>query len=226
MNLTEQILGGSMLIAIPIAMLAGLVSLNMLIAHGAAYLRLKVDHPIAQKAHDVQKIFSFLALICFVSAGIVLNRTCFGFTLEETSGSQNVLAKIVGMQFIEESDELSMRFFGSSAMIATLIACFGFLLSMVSGKRKAIVGFLGTSISIIGVITTAGLATFPFILPSTLSPNHSLTVWDASSSRLTLFIMLIAVLIFLPFVLAYITWTYKVFSKRLVLRDLSDPQMY
>ena len=210
----------------PFTLLAGLVSLNMLIAHGAAYLRLKVDHPIAQKAHGVQKAFSFLALICFASAGIVLNRTCFGFTLEETSGSQNILAKIVGMQFIEESDELSLRFFGSSAMIATLLACFGFLVSMVSGKRKAIVGFLGTSISIIGVIATAGLATFPFILPSTLAPNHSLTIWDASSSRLTLFIMLIAVLIFLPFVLAYITWTYKVFSKRLVLKDLSDPQMY
>jgi len=53
-----------------------------------------------------------------------------------------------------------------------------------------------------------------------------LTVWDASSSRLTLFIMLIAVGFFLPFILGYVTWTYRVFRKKLTLKDLSDPQMY
>lgn len=210
----------------PFALLTGFISLMMLLAHGAAYLRLKIDHPIAQKAHGVQKAFSFLALVCFISAGLVLNNTCFGFTLESASGSQNILAKIVGVQLIDESGELTQRFFKSSAQIAAMMAFFGFLLSMVSGKRKAIVGFLSTSLSIIGVIATAGLATFPFILPSTLAPNHSLTVWDASSSRLTLFIMLIAVGVFLPFVLGYVTWTYRVFRKRLTLKDLSDPQMY
>ena len=210
----------------PFTLLAGLVSLTMLIAHGAAYLRLKIDHPIAEKAHSIQKFASFFALIFFASAGIVLNKTCFGFTLESASGTQDILAKVVGMQFIVESDELSQRFFSSKTIIATMIAFLGFVISMVSGRRKPIVGFLGTSFSIIGVIATAGLATFHFILPSILVPNHSLTVWDASSSRLTLFIMLISVFIFLPFVLGYITWTYKVFSKKLVLKDLSDPQMY
>lgn len=210
----------------PFTLLSGLVSLTMLIAHGAAYLRLKVDHPLAEKAHGIQKIASFFSLIFFASAGIVLNKTCFGFTLESASGSQDILAKVVGMQFILESDELSQRFFESKAIIAAMIAFFGLIISIVSKKGKPIVGFLGTSLSIIGVIATAGLATFPFILPSAIAPNHSLTVWDASSSRLTLFIMLIAVFIFLPFVLAYITWTYKVFSKKLALQNLSDPQMY
>lgn len=210
----------------PFTLLAGLVSLTMLIAHGAAYLRLKIDHPIAEKAHSIQKFASCFALIFFASAGIVLNKTCFGFTLESASGSQDILAKVVGMQFILENDELSERFFNSKAIIATMVAFFGFIISMISKKRKPIVGFLGTSLSIIGVVATAGIATFPFILPSSIAPNHSLTVWDASSSRLTLFIMLIAVFIFLPFVLSYIAWTYKVFSKKLMLKNLSDPQMY
>jgi cytochrome d ubiquinol oxidase subunit II len=51
---------------------------------------------------------------------------------------------------------------------------------------------------------------FPFILPSSAEPKASLTVWDASSSQLTLFIMLIAVVIFLPIVLAYTAWVYRV----------------
>ena len=51
---------------------------------------------------------------------------------------------------------------------------------------------------------------FPFILPSTLDPNSSLTVWDASSSHQTLFIMLICTVIFMPLILMYTAWVYKV----------------
>ncbi len=210
----------------PFSLLAGFVSVSMLLAHGAAYLRLKINHPIALKAHFVQKIASFTALICFIAAGFVLKNSEFGFTLEEAGHTQNILSKVVGIQSIEESMELSERFFGNYAMIAAMLAFFGFMISIVSGKKHPSVGFLATSASIIGVIATAGLATFPFILPSTIAPNHSLTVWDASSSQLTLFIMLIAVLVFLPLVLTYVIWTYKVFAKRLTLKDLNDPQMY
>lgn len=210
----------------PFSVICGFVSLSMLIAHGAAYLRLKVNHPIAEKAHSIQKLASFSALICFICAGIILNLNEYGFTLEEVATTPNIFAKAVGVQKIEESIELSQRFFSSYAIISAFLAFFGFIISMVSGKKHASIGFLATSTSIIGVIATAGLATFPFILPSTIAPNHSLTVWDASSSQLTLFIMLIAVLIFLPFILAYVIWTYKVFAKRLTLSDLNDPQMY
>ena len=210
----------------PFSLLCGIVSLSMLIAHGAAYLRLKIDHPIIQKAHTIQKLASFVTLVCFIGAGLVLSNAEYGFTLESISATTNILTKAVGLQLINESDELSQRFFSAYTIIAAMIAFFGFLISIVSGKKHPSVGFVATSLSIIGVIATAGLATFPFILPSSLAPNHSLTVWDASSSQLTLFIMLIAVLLFLPFVLTYVIWTYKVFSKRLTLKDLNDPQMY
>ena len=51
---------------------------------------------------------------------------------------------------------------------------------------------------------------FPFILPSSLDPNSSLTVWDASSSHLTLFIMLVVTAIFIPLIVAYTSWVYRV----------------
>ncbi len=59
-------------------------------------------------------------------------------------------------------------------------------------------------------ITTAGIALFPFLMPSSAAPSASLTVWDASSSKLTLEIMLGAVVILLPIVLAYTAWVYRV----------------
>ena len=72
------------------------------------------------------------------------------------------------------------------------------------------IGLIASALSIFGIISTVGLSMFPFILPSSLDPNSSLTVWDASSSQLTLFVMLVVTGVFLPIILAYTTWVYSV----------------
>jgi len=51
---------------------------------------------------------------------------------------------------------------------------------------------------------------FPFLLPSSTHPSQSLTIWDASSSKGTLSLMLFVVIVFLPIVLAYTSWVYYV----------------
>jgi cytochrome d ubiquinol oxidase subunit II len=48
------------------------------------------------------------------------------------------------------------------------------------------------------------------MLPSSLDPNASLTVWDASSSQTTLTIMTVATAVFLPIILVYTAWVYRV----------------
>jgi cytochrome d ubiquinol oxidase subunit II len=73
---------------------------------------------------------------------------------------------------------------------------------------------VASALSVAGVIATAGLSIFPFLLPSSLDPSASLIVWDASSSRLTLFIMLVATVVFLPIVLLYTAWVYRVLRGR------------
>ncbi|HDT4730839.1 TPA: cytochrome d ubiquinol oxidase subunit II [Escherichia coli] len=69
-------------------------------------------------------------------------------------------------------------------------------------------GFLMASLMQFGVIFTAGITLFPFVMPSSVSPISSLTLWDSTSSQLTLSIMLVIVLIFLPIVLLYTLWSY------------------
>ena len=69
---------------------------------------------------------------------------------------------------------------------------------------------LWSKLGIFGAISSVGLTMFPFILPSSLDPRSSLTVWDASSSHRTLFTMLVATVIFLPLILAYTAWVYRV----------------
>jgi cytochrome d ubiquinol oxidase subunit II len=69
-------------------------------------------------------------------------------------------------------------------------------------------------------ILTAGIALFPFLMPSSSQPNHGLTVWDASSSARTLGIMLIVVIIFLPVVLAYTTWVFRTLRGRITIEEI------
>ena len=77
-------------------------------------------------------------------------------------------------------------------------------------RARPSIAFVASALVPIGTIATAGVALFPFLLPSSSNPGASLTVWDASSSKLTLAIMLGAVMVFLPIVLAYTAWAYRV----------------
>jgi len=87
--------------------------------------------------------------------------------------------------------------------------------------------FLATSAAIAGIILTTGFALFPFLMPSSLQPSLGLTVWDASSSHMTLWVMLLAVVVFLPIVLAYTTYVYRVMSGTVTPQTVSrDPNAY
>ena len=63
---------------------------------------------------------------------------------------------------------------------------------------------------------------FPFLMPSSSNPISSLTIWDCTSSQLTLFTMLIVTLIFLPLVLIYTSWAYKVMSGKLTNKMIQE----
>jgi len=67
-------------------------------------------------------------------------------------------------------------------------------------------------------------ALFPFILPSSINPHHSLTLWDACSSHFTLMALLWAGIFFLPLVLAYTAWVYRVMRGPL-LNDASSHKL-
>lgn len=67
---------------------------------------------------------------------------------------------------------------------------------------------------------------FPNLFPSSLDPAFSLTARNASSSPLTLKIMLVVVIIFVPIVIAYQTWSYNLFKHKVVPADLAHDDTY
>jgi cytochrome d ubiquinol oxidase subunit II len=93
---------------------------------------------------------------------------------------------------------------------------------LLSRVNKAGWGFVTSSLGITGVIMTAGVSMFPFVMPSSTNPGHSFTIWDASSSHLTLTVMFWATVIFLPIVLGYTIWNYRKMWGKLTVEEIQD----
>ena len=113
-------------------------------------------------------------------------------------------------------------------VVAPSLAIIGSIIAYLAlDLRARMLGLFGSSLAIFGIISTAGLSLFPFLMPSSVEPNASFTVWDASSSQMTLFIMLCATVFFLPIVLAYTAWVYRVMRGTVTTTSLNrNPNAY
>lgn len=97
-----------------------------------------------------------------------------------------------------------------------VIPLYGLFLSRNSiAEQKWLRAWIGSAITIAGSILFGIIGLYPNMLPSSIDPKYSITIYNGSSSPLTLKIMLIVVLIFIPIVILYQFWTYKKFSYKL-----------
>ncbi|AQA05005.1 cytochrome d ubiquinol oxidase subunit II [Mycobacterium sp. MS1601] len=83
--------------------------------------------------------------------------------------------------------------------------------------------FISTTLVVVAVIVLAFGALFPNLVPSTLNPDWSLTIFNASSTPYTLTVMTWAAAIFAPLVVIYQAWTYWVFRQRISTDRIPDP---
>jgi len=86
--------------------------------------------------------------------------------------------------------------------------------------RRTLAAFVASSLAVIGVISTAGVSMFPFVMPSSTVPAASLTVWDSVSSHLSLAIMFWATLIFMPLIVIYTSWAYRVMRGKVTVAQI------
>jgi cytochrome d ubiquinol oxidase subunit II len=212
--------GGLIGLLRPFALLAGLVSLTMILMHGATYLALKADTVIAQRAQRVLWVLAPLYSLLYIGAGVWLAFGVTGFHLDGnavTGGPSNPLLKQVSIG----GSWLLNGPLGRWACVAAAIAIVAALITPVLARRGAHVSaFITSSTAIAGTILSAGFALFPFLMPSSLDPRSSLTVWDASSSQGTLGLMLFATVVLLPIVVAYTGWVFRVMRGRVSLEHI------
>ena len=203
----------------PFALLAGLVSLSMLLAHGACWAALKADHVIAVRAVRMARWLTLIYAALYVLAGIWLAYGIPGFAIASavaSEGVSNPLYKQVAQGGSWFASYLHYPWFWSAPLLA-LVAAVG-VQALVG--RRSVAGFIASSLMVGGTIASAGFALFPFLLPSSLDPRSSLTIWDASSSRGTLLLMLGVTVVLLPVILLYTGWVYRVMRGRVTLEQL------
>jgi cytochrome d ubiquinol oxidase subunit II len=212
----------------PFTLVCGLLSVAMLVLHGAAWLGVKAEEGgvVQDRARKFGTGAGIASLLLFLLGGLLALR--LGFRIEgafDPAAPSNPLrtATVVapGAWFDNYGRHPWM-------LIAPVLGFGGAIVALLGlWRRSAPLAFGGSSASAAGIIATVGLSMFPFILPSTIDPRSSLTVWNASSSHMTLFIMLIVVVVLMPVVLAYTAWVFKVLWGRTSTAALkTDPALY
>ncbi len=197
----------------PFALLCGLTSLAMIIVHGASWLIFKTEGILQQRAAVIATAVAAITAILFAIGGAWTYLGTDGYVASlglSPSGPANPLSKTVDVYsggWLTNFIRYPILF--AIPALGILGECGVFVLAR---RHCGLGAVIASGISIIAIVLTPLVALFPFILPSSSHPNSSLTIWDCCSSQLTLEIMLFAVILILPFVLAYTAWAYKVMS--------------
>ncbi|WP_054300906.1 cytochrome d ubiquinol oxidase subunit II [Gemmobacter sp. LW-1] len=206
----------------PFSLLAGVVSLSMLVMHGGAWLTVKTTGEVQKRARAYGSIAALVAVATYALAGIWLAYGISGYRIVGevvADGPSNPLY----FQVQRTASWLSAYADRPWIAIAPVLGILGGLLTF-AGLRagREITTLLFSKLAILGVISSVGLTMFPFIMPSSSDPRSSLTVWNSSSSHLTLFIMLVVTVIFMPLILAYTAWVYRVLWGKVTAKDVTE----
>lgn len=192
----KEFVGNFFTLLNPYALLGGLVTLTLFVTHGAIYLSLKTLGDIRARA---RRLAQQVGLVAAVLAVVFL-----AWTLQLRSDAQHV------------------TWFVALAVVAA-VALLGGLAAARQGREGW--AFLGTAVTVLAAVASLFVVLFPEVMPSSLDPAWSLTTTNASSTEYTLRIMTIVAVIFTPVVLAYQTWTYIVFRKRIGIQHIPTDQL-
>ena len=207
----------------PFALLTGLVSVAMLLNHGATWLQMKTDSFIQVRARAVSVILSLATVALFALAGVWVAFGLDGFVITsvvDTAATSNPLKKEVVMEAGAWMNNYGKYPWMAVAPVLGIVS--GLACAYFSKAGKGGWAFVSSSVMLAGVILTAGFSMFPFLMPSVTMPAASLTVWDATSSLLTLKIMFGVACIFVPIVLGYTAYGFYVMRGRVKNSDLDS----
>jgi len=174
----------------PYAIVGGLTTLLVFMLHGALYLNLKTTEVMAERALKTAKKIGLVAIVVVLLFA--------GLTYFQTDLFANLGAGI------------TLLAAGVALVVAYLLIC----------SRKGGWAFIANGVTILLFTVALFWGLFPRVMVSSLNPQWSLTIYNASSSPYTLKIMTFIALTMVPIVLLYQGWTYWVFRKRVTEKDL------
>ncbi len=204
----------------PFALLCGVLGLSIISTQGASFLMMKTDAKVFKRSRKVAMFMPLLTIVGFLIGGYLL-KDMGGYHITKLVGTEldsNPMNKIVAYE--EGAWLLNYIKFPWIKLAPSLAIISCVFVSIFSHRKKSKYTFIFSSVSIISIMSTVGLSMFPFIVPSSMDYNSSLTIWDSSSSYKALAVMLGMVVVFMPIVLFYVSFAYKVMFGKVTEDDI------
>lgn len=193
----------------PFALICGLVSAGMLIFHGSVFLALRTEGDIQARTLKIMPYALGVALGAFTLAGIW---TFFreGYALQNASAALYAAAPDPTIQQVARGVPLLHNYYSMPFLFLFPILGYAGLIGafLLVKAEKMFIAFWSSAVGMLGIICTAGIALFPFVMPSYSEPNHSLTLWNVTASNYTLVVMTIVTVIAVPILITYTGWCY------------------
>lgn len=208
----------------PFALLCGLVSVSMLVLHGGIFLMNKTEGEVYQRTRKVLIGALLLTLVLFSIGGFWVANGIDGYVVAAGTLNPEALSDPLAKEVSRQSGAWLENYrHYPLTMLVPALAYVGFIVATLLARAgKTLAAFFFSSLGVIGVVGTFGVSLFPFILPSSSDLRSGLTVWDATSSHLTLVVMLFSTAIMMPIILTYTSWAYKVMSGKVTVKDIRD----
>jgi cytochrome bd ubiquinol oxidase subunit II len=193
----------------PFGLLAGVISVAMILTQGATYLQMRTVGELHLRSRAVAQVSALVMMAGFALAGVWVKYGIDGYVVTSAI-DHHAASNPLGKTVVREAGAWLANFNHLPAL--WLFPLLGVVLPLLtvlfSRAEKGGWAFVSSSLTLACVIMTAGIALFPFIMPSSIEPGMSLTMWDATSSQRTLTVMTFAAMIFVPIILAYTSWCY------------------
>ena len=199
----------------PFGLLAGAISVAMILTQGATYLQMRTAGELHLRSRAVAQVAALGMMVCFALAGVWVKYGIDGYVITSAI-DHHAASNPLGKTVVREAGAWLANFNHMPALwLFPLLGVVLPLLTVIFSRcEKGGWAFVSSSLTLACVIMTAGIALFPFIMPSSIEPGMSLTMWDATSSQRTLTVMTFAAIIFVPIILAYTSWCYyKMFGR-------------
>lgn len=212
----------------PFTLLTGVISVCMMLLHGSTWLVLRTDADVAQRSANIGRVVAVVLAITFVLAGVMVWQSIDGYSVVstiDTMGQAQPTTKEVsigsGLWLTNFVEAPLLWLVPLTGILMPLVAAFLLGIKNKTTQVKS-TALLVSSLSIASIILTAGIAMFPFVMPSSSQPNHSLLMWDTVSSEGTLGLMLVVVAVFTPIILGYTFWCYKKMWRTVTIAEIEQ----